>query len=97
LGYANNATSNPLIINATIEKQLLEKKNLIFKIQALDMLNQNVGISRTVSGTGFTDSRTNRLGRYFMFSFVCKLNKFSGEMQSGTQMRGEGGGMRMGF
>lgn len=99
LGFANNATSNPLIINATIEKQLLTKKNLIFKIQAFDMLNQNVGINRNVSGTGFTDSRTNRLGRYFIFSFVCKLNKFSGEMQSGNQMqmRGEGGGMRMGF
>jgi hypothetical protein len=47
LGFANNATSNPLIINATIEKQLLTKKNLIFKIQAL--LNKKVMAGSSLS------------------------------------------------
>ena len=80
-GLSTNATANPLIINATLEKQLLEKKNLSLKLQAFDVLNQNIGLSRSVTGSGFTDTRTNRLGRYFLFSFVCRLNKFKGEMQ----------------
>ena len=66
------------------------------KLQGFDLLNQNIGVSRSVTGTGFTDTRTNRLGRYFMFSFVCRLNKFIGDMQGGSQMGLPGGGMRGG-
>ncbi len=93
-GLSANSTANPLIINATLEKQLLKKKNLSFKLQAFDLLNQNIGISRTVSATGFTDTRSNRLGRYFMLSFIVRLNKFFGD-QSQNMMMGmpPGGGM----
>ena len=95
-GFSGNATANPLIINTTIEKQFLKKKNLSLKLQGFDLLNQNIGVSRSVTGTGFTDTRTNRLGRYFMVSFVCRLNKFVGDMQGGSQMGMPGGGMRSG-
>ena len=93
-GYSGNATANPLIINATLEKQFLKKKNLSLKLQGFDLLNENIGVSRSVTGTGFTDTRTSRLGRYFMFSFVCRLNKFFGDMKGGMQMGMPGGGMR---
>jgi hypothetical protein len=97
-GLSTNATANPLIINATLEKQLLKKKNLSLKLQSFDVLNQNIGFSRNVTGMGYTDTRSNRLGRYFMFSFVCRLNKFKGDMQQDGMkmtmpMRG-GGEMR---
>jgi hypothetical protein len=95
-GFSNNTTANPLIINTTIEKQFFKKKNLSLKFQGFDLLNQNIGVSRSVTGTGFTDTRTNRLGRYFMVSFVCRLNKFVGDMQGGSQMGMPGGGMRSG-
>jgi hypothetical protein len=95
-GYASNTTSNPLIINTTLEKQFLKKKNLSIKLQGFDLLNQNIGISRSVTSTGFTDTRSNRLGRYFMVSFVCRLNKFFGDMQGGQQMGMPGGGMKGG-
>ncbi len=95
-GFSGSATANPLIINTTIEKQFLKKKNLSLKLQGFDLLNQNIGVSRSVTGTGFTDTRTNRLGRYFMVSFVCRLNKFVGDMQGGSQMGMPGGGMRGG-
>lgn len=78
-GYANNVTENPLIINANLEKQFFPKKNFSLKLQAMDMLNENTNISRTVTATGFTDSRTNRLGRYYMLSFILRLNKFQGQ------------------
>jgi len=95
-GFSGSATANPLIINTTIEKQFLKKKNLSLKLQGFDLLNQNIGVSRSVTGTGYTDTRTNRLGRYFMISFVCRLNKFFGDMQGGPQMGMPGGGMRGG-
>jgi hypothetical protein len=65
-----------------LEKQFFEKKNLSVRLQAYDLLNENTNISRTVTGTGFTDTRTNRLGKYFMLSGVFRLNKFKGEAPS---------------
>jgi hypothetical protein len=82
-GLSAAATANPLIIQLALEKQFFEKKNVSLKFQAFDLLNQNVGITRTVTATGFTDSRTNRLGRYFLLSVVCRLNKFIGDMPKG--------------
>lgn len=91
-GLSANATSNPLIINSGIEKQMLKKKNLSLKVQAYDLLNQNIGIGRTVSSTGYTDERVNRLGQYFMFSAIFRINKFSMNQQGNMQMGMPGGG-----
>jgi hypothetical protein len=91
-GFAGNVNTNPFIINATLEKQFSKKKNLSLKLQAFDMLNENIGISRTVQNNTVTDTRTNRLGRYFMLSAVIRLNKFVGQapQQSGMMMGGPG-------
>ncbi len=94
-GFAGNVNANSFIINGSLEKAFLNKKNLSVKLQAYDILNQNLGISRSVAATGFTDIRTNRLARYFMISLVYRLNKFFGD-QPGMQMGFPGGGgMRM--
>ncbi len=90
LGFSSNTVKNPLIIQASIEKQFLKAKNLTAKIQSLDLLNQNIGISRTLSSNGFTDTRTNRLGRYFMFSLIYRLNKFVGDMKASDNMMKSG-------
>lgn len=92
-GFADNISTDPLIINATLEKQLLKKKNASIKFQAFDLLNENIGISRSVLSTGFEDTRSNRLQRYFLLSFVIRLNKFSGQQQD-MQMGIPGGGER---
>ena len=91
-GYSTNVNTNPLIISTTIEKQLFKKKNGSIKLQGLDLLNENIGISRTVSSTGYTDARTNRLGRYFLMTFVYRLNKFKSDQQGTQQMGFPGGG-----
>ncbi|MEX0635268.1 MAG: outer membrane beta-barrel protein, partial [Ferruginibacter sp.] len=89
IGLAENVTTNPFIINAALEKQFTKKKNLSLKLQALDMLNQNIGINRTVTGNTVTDTRTNRLGKYFMLSAIFRLNKFVGQApQQNTMMMG---------
>ena len=86
-GYAANVNTNLLIINSTLEKQVLKKRNLSLKLQAFDILNENKGLSRAVTGATITDTRTNRLARYFLLSAVFRLNKFRGDQQ------GPAGGM----
>ena len=93
-GYANNVITSPFIINTTIEKQFFEKKNVSLKLQGLDLLNENIGVNRTISGTGFTDTRTNKLGRYFIMSLVFRLNKFFNQQQNGLRPEMPGGGDR---
>jgi hypothetical protein len=77
-GYADNVSSDPLIINATLEKQLFAKKNGSIKLQAFDLLNENTNVNRSVTAYSITDTRTNRLTRYFMLSFVFRFSKFDG-------------------
>ncbi|MEO6669784.1 MAG: outer membrane beta-barrel protein, partial [Ferruginibacter sp.] len=90
-GYSGNVNANPLVVNSTIEKQFLKKKNLSVKLQAFDIFNENKGISRSVTGSEITDTRTNRLSRYFLLSFVLRLNKFAGDQQGQMKMMGPGG------
>jgi hypothetical protein len=78
-GLAQNVNSNPFIITANIEKQLFKKKNVSLKLQAIDLLNENTNINRSVTGYSIVDTRTNRLGRYFMATAVLRLNKFNGK------------------
>lgn len=94
-GYANNVVANPLIINAALEKQLLKKKNASFKLQAFDLLNQNTNVNRSVTAFSITDTRTNRLQRYFMLSFIFRFSKFDGSKAGAAMPMGQGGGMRI--
>jgi hypothetical protein len=89
-GFAGNVNTNPFIINATLEKQFSKNKNLSLKLQALDMLNENIGISRSVQNNTVSDTRTNRLGRYFMLSAIVRLNKFVGQAPQIRMMGGPG-------
>ncbi len=95
-GFSNNVTFNPLIINGSLEKQIFKNKNASVKLQAFDLLNENTNIGRTVSplDASITDTRTNRLQRYFMLSFVYRFNKFKGASSGGPGMQGMPGGGR---
>lgn len=88
-GYANNA--NPFIINTYIEQRFLKGQRGTLRLQGFDLLNEQVNINRTV-GEVLTDSRTNRLARYFMLTFTFRLQKFSG--MAPQQERRFPGGMR---
>lgn len=96
-GYASNVGSDPLIINATLEKALFKKQNASIRLQAFDLLNENISVNRSVTGNAITDTRTNRLGRYFLLSFVFRLNKFKGQAQQNNMMMpgGPAGGGNM--
>lgn len=51
------------------------KERFTTKVKVYDVLNQNVGVRRTVTPTQITDSENNVLQRYMMFSLTYKLDK----------------------
>ncbi len=103
-GYSSTVKANPTLLSTYVERRFLDKNRAALRIQGFDLFNQNVGISRTVTANSITDSRNNRLGRYFLLSFTYRIQKFAGRKprmdfgsgdnkgnQSGRGMRGSNG------
>jgi len=92
-GISDNLTKNPFVINAYLEQEFFKKHNGILGIQAFDLLHQNNFVNRVITPTGFTDTKTNALSRYFMVSFRLILQKWSGAAKHNgkvMQRRGDG-------
>lgn len=87
-GLNASVTKNLAILNASLERQLFKKKNGVIKLAAYDLFKQNSNISRTVTANAITDSRGNRLTRYFLLSFTYRLQKFQGQRPSQPGFRG---------
>ncbi|MFA6087020.1 TonB-dependent receptor domain-containing protein [Mucilaginibacter sp.] len=94
-GFSSTVKANPTLLTSYVEYQFLPKNIASLRFQAFDIFNQNTGVSRTVAGNQIIDTRTNRLGRYFMLSFTLRLQKFAGR-QGGRPGGGGGGGRRGG-
>ncbi len=62
------------------------KDNLLFKVKVYDLLDQNIGTSRSISPTNISDQENIVLKRYVMFSLTLKLDKF------GTKKKDDSGG-----
>jgi hypothetical protein len=76
-------TSIPLW-SASIAKQLFKKKEGEVKFYVFDLLNQNVSVTRNISGNTIQDVSTRVLTRYFMISFTYNLRRFGAQ---GPQQR----------
>lgn len=90
-GFAGGVASNPSILNVYAEYRFLKGRMMTVRLQGFDLLNENTGITRTVNGTAITDSRTDRLARYFLLSVNMRLAKFAGMRGGGNRQRGQGG------
>ena len=76
--------------NASISKQVLHFNRGEIKLSAIDLLNRNIGISRSTNQNYIEDSRVKTLRRFFLLSFTYSLNK------TGLNSAGNGaGGMRI--
>ena len=87
-GLASSVSRNLAIMNASLEKQLFKKKNGVLKLAAYDLFKQNSNISRSVSANYITDTRSNKLTRYFMATFTYRLQKFAGVQTQGAGFKG---------
>jgi hypothetical protein len=76
------------VLNAGISKQVLHLNRGEIKFSAVDLLNKNIGISRSTNQNYIEDSRVKTLRRFFLLSFTYSLSK------TGLTKDNEGG-MRM--
>lgn len=95
-GFASTVNAAPFIINASVEKSFGKKEQLALKLQGFDLLNENQNISRSVTASAITDSRVNRLRRYYLLTAIYRLNKFSGSGSGRPMMMGGPGMSPMG-
>jgi len=75
--------------NASFSRQFLRFNRGELKLSVYDLLNQNVGITRTSNQNYIEDSRIKNLRRFFQLSFTYSLNK------NGLSAGRGGKGMRM--
>lgn len=62
-----------VIWNAAFSKKFLKKENLILGLSAVDMLDQNLDLQRSVQDNVISDSRTNAVSRYVLFRLTYKF------------------------
>ncbi len=74
VGYAENFQKSEVLWNFSITKQFLKKKQLTVKAQCYDILNDRNNLVRVVSSNYISDTRTNMIGNYFMFSVGYRFN-----------------------
>jgi hypothetical protein len=87
IGFDESFDPNFTLLNASLEKTIFKKKNGFIKVSGYDILKQNQGLTRTFGTNTITDTRVNRLTRYFMLTFTYRLNRFSGQTTSGGQQQ----------
>ncbi|SOD15514.1 outer membrane beta-barrel protein [Pedobacter xixiisoli] len=91
-GINANITSNPLVINAYLQKEFFKRRASV-TFQAFDILKQNNFVNLNVTDLMKTETRTNALSRYFMLRVNVRLQKWTGASgRNGRQMMRRGDG-----
>ncbi|HWB26469.1 MAG TPA: TonB-dependent receptor [Chitinophagaceae bacterium] len=67
--------NNVFLLNAWFGKKMLKNDALVLKISGNDILDQNIGFSRTVSSNFITQNTYSTIRRYFFLSAVWNFNK----------------------
>jgi len=64
-----------VIINASLSKLLLKEQTLKLSFSGNDLLNQNTGFNRSISGNLISQNNYTTIKRYFMISLAYDFNK----------------------
>lgn len=90
---STTATQRYNMLNASLGKKFLKKKQAELKVAVYDLLNQNKSISHNVYANYVEDTFTNVLRRYFLLTFNYKFNTMGSrnqqQQQSGNRERME--------
>jgi hypothetical protein len=100
-GYASNIqVTNPNILNLYVERRFLKNKVATIRLSGFDLFNENTGFTSVPTASSITQTRVNRLARYYLLTFTLRLQKFAGKapVQDDRGGRGfrDGGGRRDG-
>lgn len=84
-GYSQKEmNTNELVWNASISHAFLRGKALTLKAEMFDILGQQTNISRMVNAFMRSDSRTNSIYQYALFSAIFRFSVFGGKNVMGT-------------
>jgi hypothetical protein len=86
-GLPFNRTKNPLLINAYLEKALINGNNGLLRIQVFDLLKENNWINQSVTSYGLTNTRSSVQSRYGYVSFVYTIQQWKGTPKKNGQPR----------
>lgn len=79
-GYASNIkVTNPNILNVYVERRFLKDHRATVRLAAFDLFNENTGFTSSTTASSITESRVNRLARYYLATFTLRLQKFAGK------------------
>jgi hypothetical protein len=74
-GRADGFNTSVPLWNASLAKSFFKNKRAELKLSAFDLLDRNVGITRSANQNYISDVKYNVLQRYFMASVTYSLNK----------------------
>ena len=72
-GYGPDYKKSELIWNPMISKKVMKGDKGLIKVEAYDVLNERLNLSRHETSTGITQTWTNGMRRYVMFSFSYRF------------------------
>ncbi|MBR5481139.1 MAG: TonB-dependent receptor [Bacteroidaceae bacterium] len=79
-GYADaNMNTDQLLWNVQLSQSFLKQRNLILTVRAYDLLNQRDEVSRRITESARTDSRSEMVHQYVVCSLMYKFGKFGGK------------------
>jgi hypothetical protein len=84
-GLSRSYNQHYFVWNASLGKKFLKKQAAEIRIGLYDILDQNNNISRTVTASSITDSRTNAFQRYFLVLLRYTLKSKNGQQPSQQQ------------
>jgi hypothetical protein len=84
------------LLSPSIAKELFKKKNGEVRLTCFDLLHENTSVSKAVSLSQVSDTRTTTLTRYVMLTFTYNLNNFKGSNHGRAPGAFPGGGRRGG-
>ena len=67
-GFNFRTKTNYTILNLYVEQQLSRRWPIVVRLYGYNMLDQNLGINRTVTGNQVIDTKSNRLARFALLS-----------------------------
>jgi Outer membrane protein beta-barrel family/Carboxypeptidase regulatory-like domain len=76
---AFNKSANIIVWNAELNRKFGKDKALKIALIAHDILNQNIGFSRTINSNFINEERYDRLARYFLLNVSWTFNKMPGK------------------
>ncbi len=68
--------SNPVLLNASLQRQFLKNNQVTLGISANDIFNGDTGTAQIVTPTSIAYIHNYALGRYFMLNLILKLQNF---------------------